>query len=486
MKNNYLKLITLFVVLFGLQIQAQQDPDRLDNTYYVTEQIDVWTTNAANQADFDTAAERATWIFREALVQLNAFSGGHKDLAYIVPHQHSTEITTEITESGNLDNDSGAYENKVADGTMSSLAGATHILRVEDSNIGGTAWPNDLNDRRFIALNMDAATLRFKAHEFAHTFDGALNGSHTNALGSVPIDFFYLDGTSGGSGNRPTLGIPTAAAQTELYSSNPANSIGNPAFGGDGYVYYDYYNASGVLIGYARVVIADLDNGNGDNVSDGIAAAMNSGDPGYAPTTVSADVATVAPQPTIVIDAGKYKLTDGAEDVNAGFVFDNNFGYKFPAKIRYYPYDATNAVNDANLDLPSGYGDHGFTRAEMEAGIDKSFYDTNYPGVDIVFMRYNWRADALSAASDIATSAIYEQTIKGLEIYPNPTSGQINIQANEPIKSMLISDVLGKQIFNDNPNKTKINLNLNQLKKGIYFISIKTDNGISVKKIIKE
>jgi hypothetical protein len=453
----------------------------------------------------------------------------------------------------------------------------------------------------------------------------------------VPIDFFYLDGTSGGSDNRPTLGVPTAAAQTELYSSNPANSIGNPAFGGDGYVYYDYYNGSGVLIGYARVAIADLDNGNGDNVSDGIAAAMNSGDPGYAPTTVSADVATVAPQPTIVIDDGKYKLTDGAEDDDAGFVFDA-FGNEFPAKIRYYPYDATNAVNDANLDLPSGYGDHGFTRAEMEAGIDKSFYDTNYPGVDIVFMRYNWRADALGAASDVldteapvadqaslptltaqceitsltpptatdnvdgtitgtttttlpitasttivwtytdssgnfstqnqeveiedtvdpvaatqniqvdlagnssvnivpsdvnngssdncgiesmtlsqdtftaignytvdltvtdyasnsdmatanvevidSTVGINEQEVKGLGIYPNPTSGQLSLQANEPIKNVLISDVLGKQVFNGNPNNTKINLNLNQLTKGIYFVRVKTDNAMSVRKLV--
>jgi hypothetical protein len=49
---------------------------------------------------------------------------------------------------------------------------------------------------------------------------------------------------------------------------------------------------------------------------------------------------------------------------------------------------------------------------------------------------------------------------------------------------MLILDVLGKQIFNDNPNRTEVNLNLTKLTKGIYFIHVKTDNGMSVKKLI--
>jgi hypothetical protein len=274
----------------------------------------------------------------------------------------------------------------------------------------------------------------------------------------------------------------------------------------------------------------------------------------------------------------------------------------------------------------------------MEAGIDKSYYDTNYPGVDIVVMRYNWRADAHGAASDVldteapvadqaslptltaqceitsltpptatdnvdgtitgtttttlpitasttivwtytdssgnfstqnqeveiedtvdpvaatqniqvdlagnssvnivpsdvnngssdncgiesmtlsqdtftaignytvdltvtdyasnsdmatanvevidSTVGINEQEVKGLEIYPNPTSGQLSLQANEPIKNVLISDVLGKQVFNGNPNNTKINLNLNQLTKGIYFVRVKTDNAMSVRKLV--
>jgi len=402
MKKNYLKLTTLFIVFFAIQFaKAQQDPNRPDNTYFITEQVDVWTTNAANQAEFDTPAERSTWIFREALVQYNALHGGHKDLAYIVPHQHSTEVTTEITEDGVLDNDLYNYEVAVNDGRLSSLAGATHILRVYGSDITGTAEGIDLNDRRFIVLNMETSTLRTRAHEFAHTFNGALHGSHDNALSSVPIEFFYLDGSSGGGANRPTLGIPTAALQAELYTSSTTNSIGNPTFGGDGYVYYDYYNTSGVLIGYGRVAIADLDNGGSNNVSDGIATAMNSGDPGYAPTTLSVLASDETIKPAVIVDDGKYKLTNKAANSALGFTFDA-FGNKFPAKIYYYPYDATNDVNDANLDLPPGYNsERGITAEQFEAGIDKSFYDTNYPGIDIVWKMYSFDPDSLSVSSDV-------------------------------------------------------------------------------------
>ncbi len=120
------------LALIGAEMQGQQDPNHPDNTYLSTEQVDVWTTHTAAQTKFDTPAERQNFIWREALVQYNALHGGHKDLAHYVPHQHSTGIT----ESGNLHDDMGAHMNKVADGTMPSLPGALHILRVHGSNNG--------------------------------------------------------------------------------------------------------------------------------------------------------------------------------------------------------------------------------------------------------------------------------------------------------------------------------------------------------------
>ena len=416
------------------KMRPQQDPNRPDNTYVVTEQVDVWTTAAAADADFDTPAERQDFIWREALVQRNAFRGGHKDLAYWLPHQYSTEITSEITESGNLDNDMGAHMNKVADGTMSSLPGATHILRVDHSDIRGTSWSTDLNDRRFIALNMDQATFYTKAHEFAHTFNEALRGgAHDNALSNVHVEFFYLDGTPAGGDDRPTIGVPGAGAHIEEYTSSQANSIGNPTYGGDGYVYYDYYDASGVLIGYGRVNIADLDvdqnpndpnPGQNDNVSDRIVEAVNTGDPGYAPHLVSVSAPAEAPQPSVEIINGKFKLTNSTSYQNLGFDFDA-FGHKFPAKLEFYFYLASNDVNDANLNTTP------YTLTEMINGVPVSDF-SQYAGQDLVVKCYSKDPDALGPSSDIINNNT-DTTAPVLDVANLPIlTGQCEITAPTP------------------------------------------------------
>jgi len=85
-----------------------------------------------------------------------------------------------------------------------------------------------------------------------------------------------------------------------------------------------------------------------------------------------------------------------------------------------------------------------------------------------------------------STVGMNEQEIKGLKIYPNPTTAQITIKANKQIKNVIVSDILGKQIINENPSKTEINLNLNKLTKGLYLITLKTDNNTSVRKLIKD
>ncbi len=339
---------------------------------------------------------------------------------------------------------------------------------------------------------MQTANLVTKAHEFAHTFNEALRVSHNNAMRNVSFTYTPLGG-SPSTGAQPSIGVPTGGTQVEFYTSSEANNIGNPAFWGDETVSFEVLNASGVKIGDLSVNIADLDidqhpndpnSGVNDNVSDRIAEAVNSGDPGYAPKINSVLAANEAPQPTFIVDNGKYKLTDGAEDDALGFDFDA-FGNKFPAKIRYYPYASTNDVNDAHLDLPAAYGskENGVTRAEAEAGIDKSFYDTNYPGVDIVWKRYSFDPDSLGESSEIITLGIESSEITDFKVFPNPASDVINIQSQESFEHIEIYNALGQSVLKLN-KKTNSNIAtpfmqipIHNLKPGIYLMKARTDNG---------
>ena len=72
------------------------------------------------------------------------------------------------------------------------------------------------------------------------------------------------------------------------------------------------------------------------------------------------------------------------------------------------------------------------------------------------------------------------------EIYPNPTNKFINIKNKngENIEKIEIFNSLGKLIKPNDINNSY--LDVTDLKKGIYFFRIKTENGIVTKKIIKK
>lgn len=73
---------------------------------------------------------------------------------------------------------------------------------------------------------------------------------------------------------------------------------------------------------------------------------------------------------------------------------------------------------------------------------------------------------------------------EGLTLYPNPSASFITINSkNQPIENVNINDISGKQIIDfKNLNTETKNIDISNLSKGIYFISI---NNQVVKKLIK-
>ena len=76
------------------------------------------------------------------------------------------------------------------------------------------------------------------------------------------------------------------------------------------------------------------------------------------------------------------------------------------------------------------------------------------------------------------------------ELYPNPSRGNFVIRLNENIQSrneITITDVLGKTVYYDAGNTSRnIQVNIPELNKGVYFVTLKNENGMGVKKIIIE
>jgi hypothetical protein len=80
-----------------------------------------------------------------------------------------------------------------------------------------------------------------------------------------------------------------------------------------------------------------------------------------------------------------------------------------------------------------------------------------------------------------------EKDKNSFKIYPNPTNGIINIDfLNRSIKKIIIYNITGKQMSELTGLQLNKQINLSSLEKGIYIISIQTENEIFTEKIIKE
>lgn len=107
-----------------------------------------------------------------------------------------------------------------------------------------------------------------------------------------------------------------------------------------------------------------------------------------------------------------------------------------------------------------------FLSCETTADVPASLYDFYLP-------------DSLSTYSAPSKSM-------GIKYFPNPASGFLNIDSDEKIKSLSITDIQGKTILNLelNSHQYRVNLEALNLKNGIYFLELNTDDAVEVKKIV--
>jgi glucose/arabinose dehydrogenase len=73
-----------------------------------------------------------------------------------------------------------------------------------------------------------------------------------------------------------------------------------------------------------------------------------------------------------------------------------------------------------------------------------------------------------------------------ISIYPNPSNGSMSINSSLIIKTISITDIMGKEVHTSNPNSFNKKLTLNNISKGMYFVKIETQSGNNINRIIIE
>ncbi|BDS10711.1 T9SS type A sorting domain-containing protein [Aureispira anguillae] len=98
----------------------------------------------------------------------------------------------------------------------------------------------------------------------------------------------------------------------------------------------------------------------------------------------------------------------------------------------------------------------------------------------------HYRTPALSgsACDTITNTKTVEITEKEVQIYPNPTSRLVYIEATEGIERLSVHDALGREVYwYHQPRQQGITLDTQQWENGIYYLSIWLDGKIIQEKI---
>src|SRR5690554_428284 len=133
------------------------------------------------------------------------------------------------------------------------------------------------------------------------------------------------------------------------------------------------------------------------------------------------------------------------------------------------------------LDLTGG-GDHDDNPVKLE--IYNGYHDSVTNPVSLKIDNIN-----LSAQNFTPTVSINEFVSEKFNIFPNPATSVVTISNSENIgiKELLIYDITGRQIsIYSYKNENEVQLNIENLSSGTYFLHIVTDKGTGIKKLIKK
>lgn len=85
------------------------------------------------------------------------------------------------------------------------------------------------------------------------------------------------------------------------------------------------------------------------------------------------------------------------------------------------------------------------------------------------------------------TGIAKNSALSGVRVFPNPTSGVVNIEFNSNVeKSVSVTDVTGRVIMTANGTDSTLSVNLNGLAAGIYYVKLQSESASSVVKVVKQ
>ncbi len=87
---------------------------------------------------------------------------------------------------------------------------------------------------------------------------------------------------------------------------------------------------------------------------------------------------------------------------------------------------------------------------------------------------------------DLLNGVVHTEEEKGIDIYPNPTSGMVHVECTAKIRHISVMDIAGKLISRYFIDRSNTNIDLGAFEDGVYIFQIVDEGGkVETRKVIK-
>jgi len=119
--------------------------------------------------------------------------------------------------------------------------------------------------------------------------------------------------------------------------------------------------------------------------------------------------------------------------------------------------------------------------------------ETTYTDTDFGEGTHTWKVmvvcgegESLPVSTTKECLSIHDIGLSTFTIIPNPAKNNITISAGTVFHTVEVINFLGQTIISQPVSATSASLNVSQLNNGIYFVRVASENGIGVKKFVKQ
>lgn len=114
-------------------------------------------------------------------------------------------------------------------------------------------------------------------------------------------------------------------------------------------------------------------------------------------------------------------------------------------------------------------------------------YDTEYC-YTVTAMGSSSESDPSEEACTKTLGESLAENTSLFNIFPNPATDNLSIEANEEITEVNIYNIIGVNVYNEQctMNNLQLDINISEFNSGVYFVKVKSLNGETVKRFIKQ